>query len=91
MNLIVKKKSKLTITKIINRDLFFFFLQIYKIDSDVIIHRLTVENINCFDQFQNLLTNFKALNKTIYIVSKIQPADGILSLVKKTNKIKNIR
>jgi len=67
------------------------FLQVFKIDSDVIIHRLTPENINCSDQFQNLLTNFKSLNKTVYLVSKIQPVDGILSLVKKTNKIKHFR
>jgi len=67
------------------------FLQVFKIDSDIIIHRLTPENINFSDQFQNLLTNFKSLNKTVYLVSKIQPVDGILSLVKKTNKIKNIR
>jgi len=64
-------------------------LQILIIDSDAIIQRLTSENINCCDQFQDLLTNSKSLNKTIYLVTKIQPVDGILSLVKKTNKIKN--
>lgn len=66
-------------------------LQTSKIDNDVIIHRLTTENINCPDQFQNVLNNLTSLNKTIYIVSKIQPADGILSLVRKTNVVKNIR
>jgi len=66
-------------------------LQVIEIDSNVIIHRLTSENINCCDQIQNLLSNLKSLNKTIYLVSKIQPVDGILSLVKKTNEIKNIR
>jgi len=71
--------------------LYWLFLQILKIDNDVIIHRLTSENVNCDDQFQNLLTNFKSINKTIYLVSKIQPIDGILSLAKKTNKLKNIR
>ncbi|XP_060836307.1 fatty acid synthase-like [Rhopalosiphum padi] len=65
--------------------------KVIEIDSDVIIHRLTSENINCCDQIQNLLSNLKSLNKTIYLVSKIQPVDGILSLVKKTNEIKNIR
>lgn len=67
------------------------FLQILKVDNDAIIQRLTSENINCCDQFQDLLTNSKSINKTIYLVSKIQPVDGILSLAKKTNKIKNIR
>lgn len=67
------------------------FLQVSNIDSDAIIQRLTSENINCCDQFQDLLSNSKSLNNTIYLVSKIQPVDGILALVKKTNKIKNIR
>ncbi|XP_022162608.1 fatty acid synthase-like [Myzus persicae] len=65
--------------------------KILKVDNDAIIQRLTSENINCCDQFQDLLTNSKSINKTIYLVSKIQPVDGILSLAKKTNKIKNIR
>lgn len=68
-----------------------YFLQTFKIDNDVIIHKLTKENINCPDQLQKLLQNLKSLNKTIYIVSKIQPAVGILPIVKKTNEIKNIR
>lgn len=71
--------------------MFIHILQILKIDSGVIIHRLTLENIKYSDQFQDLLTNLKSLNKTVYIVSKIQPTDGILTIVKKSNEIKNIR
>ncbi|XP_025202615.1 fatty acid synthase-like [Melanaphis sacchari] len=62
-----------------------------KIDNDFIVHRLTLENMNSYDQFQTILTNLKSLDKTIYLVSKIQPVDGILSLVKKTKNVKNIR
>lgn len=62
-----------------------------KTDSDVIIHRLTTENINYCDQFNKLLTDLDSLNKITYIVSKTQPTDGILPLVKKTNEINSIR
>lgn len=50
-----------------------------------------MENIKCVDQFHNLLTSLKSLNKTIYIVSKIQPPEGITPIVKKMSDIKNIR
>jgi len=43
------------------------------------------------DQFKNLLKNLNNLNEIIYVVSKFQPIDGILSFVKKVNEIKNIR
>lgn len=66
-------------------------MQILKIDSEIVIHRLSAQDIDCFDQLQNVLNNLRLLNKTIYIVSKIQPTDGILPLVKRTNDIKNIR
>lgn len=68
-----------------------FFSQNLKTSNDVIIHRLTMENINCIDQFHDLLTSLKSLNKAIYIVSKIQPSEGILPLVKKMSEIKDIR
>lgn len=67
------------------------FPQILKIDSDNIIHKLTTNDIDCYYQLQNLLTNLKPLNKTIYILSNILPTEGILSLVKRTNDNKNIR
>lgn len=78
-------------TEVFKMFFLFFFLQISKIDSDVIVHRLTSENINDSDQFQDLVANLKSLNKTVYVVSEIQPADGILTVVKKADEIKNVR
>ncbi|XP_025423656.1 fatty acid synthase-like [Sipha flava] len=65
--------------------------KIMKVDSDGIVHRLTTDNINCSDQFQNILTSLKSLNEKIYIVCKILPSEGILSLVKKMDKVQNTR
>jgi hypothetical protein len=62
-----------------------------KVDSDGIVHRLTTDNINCSDQFQNILTSLKSLNEKIYIVCRILPSEGILSLVKKMDKVQNTR
>ncbi|VVC29215.1 Hypothetical protein CINCED_3A015604 [Cinara cedri] len=59
--------------------------------ENFIIHRLSIENINCTTQFKNLLTELQSLNKMILIVSKIQPTEGILALVKKMDGIINIR
>jgi len=65
--------------------------KIKKIDNNFIIHKLNSENIDHPNYLKNELIGLNMLNKTIYIVSKTQPADGILPFVKKISEIKNKR